>query len=134
MTYLNKSHAALPRHVYSCNVCTQVVNVLCSSPTLTAKVFARFRAIFSGRLCYLKDVRDDADENVIVFILNSKSIDTAWPPSKMELAARVRTLQRKLPALLPFGLSLCVYVRLCLFLCLCLCLCVCVYLSTCVHT
>ena len=35
-----------------------VVNVLCTSPPLTEKIFARFRAFFHGRLCYLRDERE----------------------------------------------------------------------------
>ena len=32
----------------------------------------------------VQDEREDADENVIVFILNQQ--DDSWPPNKMELA------------------------------------------------
>jgi hypothetical protein len=39
---------------------------------MSAEILARLRALFHGRLCYLKDTREDADENVLVFILNAK--------------------------------------------------------------
>ena len=80
-----------------------VVNVLCQCPKMTAQIFARFRSLFHGRLCYLKDVRVDADENVIVFILNRK--DSTWPPSKIDLAERVRDLERKVPSMKTFRLG-----------------------------
>eukprot|EP00802_Teleaulax_amphioxeia_P017844 Tamp_18011.p1 GENE.Tamp_18011~~Tamp_18011.p1 ORF type:complete len:430 (+),score=109.91 Tamp_18011:26-1291(+) len=80
-----------------------VVNVLCQSAQLTEEIFTRFRDVFYGRICYLLDERVDADENVIVFILNQE--DAAWPHNTAELVARVRVLERKIPAFTAFGLG-----------------------------
>ncbi len=38
------------------------------------------RDAFFGRLCYLRDDADEADENLVVFVLNEDQ--PTWPPSR----------------------------------------------------
>jgi len=76
-------------------VCT--FNILCSSPPFFRAILDRLRNTFFGRLCYLRDVAEDADENYVCFVLNQDC--EQWPPKREELSRRVAVLERAVPAL-----------------------------------
>jgi hypothetical protein len=91
---------ASPSDVYVC-VC---VCAIYFSDKKKNEIFQRFRDVFFGRICYLHDEREDADENVIVFIVNHA--DAAWPHNVGDLVARVGVLARTVHLSLSLSLSL----------------------------
>eukprot|EP00288_Rhodomonas_lens_P015515 CAMPEP_0177708198 /NCGR_PEP_ID=MMETSP0484_2-20121128/10153_1 /TAXON_ID=354590 /ORGANISM="Rhodomonas lens, Strain RHODO" /LENGTH=362 /DNA_ID=CAMNT_0019219755 /DNA_START=145 /DNA_END=1233 /DNA_ORIENTATION=+ len=79
------------------------MNVLCSSPTYFQSILDKIKDAFFGRICFLKDQAEDADENYVVFALNHDA--QTWPPSREELSRRLTVLEKQTPPLVALELQ-----------------------------